>query len=279
MLTRSVSSDCRIEAGIQRHEVPDRPDHEARADEEHDRHRQLGDDEHAAKPLRSLTVAAARGFLERAVEIDRARLQAGDEADEQTAGAARPDRECRDTDIEPRASRNSGRLLDFARRARRPRRERASGRRGAERRQHAALRDPADAAAVRVPRPPPCERRSRAGALPIGRSSSSRRWRTRSAERRRPPPSASAPQDASAPNSSTSSGLTSTPRFSLVSGYARSSCFEIPSSSVCAAAIVTPGLSRASAVNPAIAAAVHRLAPRRPDREGDPQLRACRSGP
>jgi hypothetical protein len=53
-----------------------------------------------------------------------------------------------------------------------------------------------------------------------------------------------------APNSSTSSGLTSTPRFSFVSGYACSSCREMASSSLCALAMVAPGFSRASAPNP-----------------------------
>ena len=54
----------------------------------------------------------------------------------------------------------------------------------------------------------------------------------------------------SVPTSSTSSGVSSTARFSFVSGYSRSSWREMPSSSRCAAPMLTPGFSRASAANP-----------------------------
>ena len=48
------------------------------------------------------------------------------------------------------------------------------------------------------------------------------------------------------PNSSVSSGLSSTPRFSLVSGYACSSCRQIASISPCARSRETPSFKRAS---------------------------------
>ena len=131
----------RIEAGVERHQVPDGADHEARADEEHDRHRQLGDDQHAAKPLR------ARPSLPRAVSLsallrstERA-CKPGDEADEQAAGQRDRHREHRDADVEPRRheTRERHRAL------RDEQGDRAAGEQqagdGAERRQHAALRN------------------------------------------------------------------------------------------------------------------------------------------
>jgi hypothetical protein len=56
----------------------------------------------------------------------------------------------------------------------------------------------------------------------------------------------------SVPNSSTSSGLAWTARFSFVFGYSFSSCREMPSSSACAVDSATPGFSRASAANPRV---------------------------
>ena len=84
-LTRSVSTDAGIEAGIERDDVPDRSDHQAGADQQHDGQRQLGDDERAADALRAAAVAAARRFLERVVQIDRCA----------PAGRARGRPECR----------------------------------------------------------------------------------------------------------------------------------------------------------------------------------------
>ena len=54
------------------------------------------------------------------------------------------------------------------------------------------------------------------------------------------------------PNTSFTSGDTSTPRFSLVWGYACSSCLATLVMSACAVVSVTPGASRASAGNPRV---------------------------
>ena len=82
-----------IESGIQRCEISDRSDHQAGAHEQHDRERELRDNQCAADPLRSSAIAAARRLFQRSAEIHSPRLQRGRESYEHAARDRHDDRE------------------------------------------------------------------------------------------------------------------------------------------------------------------------------------------
>ncbi len=74
----------RIEPGIDAHQRDEAADEERRADEQHHRERDLGDDEHAAHALPAGAGArAARAVLQRLREIGPRQLQRRDDAEEQ----------------------------------------------------------------------------------------------------------------------------------------------------------------------------------------------------
>ena len=180
MLTRSVSTESRDRSpGSSAVEVADRADHQAGADEQHDRQRHLHDDERVAQPLRPAAVAAARRFLER-VCSDRPLAPAGPaRADEDAARERDGDGERAPRAGRVRARRSSGNVtgLCASSAATAPR---ASSRPAAA---PSSVSTQLSVISWRSSRPrrrrAPCARRSRAAALPTARSAGSRRSRRR----------------------------------------------------------------------------------------------------
>ena len=215
-------------------------------------------------------VAAARSFLQRLARIDAARVHRRRESNEDAADNRDGDGEGRDAQVESgldkgreyhRAPRDQHGDRDASQRE-------ASG--GAGEGEHAALGDElAEQAAAsgakrgadgNLPAPRLGPREQQVGDVRACDEEHERDRRHQRGQRR-----------AQRTDSSTSSGLASTPRFSLVPGCSRSSWREMSSSSRCAAASVTPGFSFASAANPRNCRGHRRR--RRVARKGRPQLR------
>ena len=108
MLTRAVRTCRGVEAGIDRGEVLDGPDHQAGADEQHHGERNFRDDQAAPQALTPPSGAAARRILQRLRQPTDASVHRRRQPEQQCACGADGNREGRDPRVHVRRARSSG---------------------------------------------------------------------------------------------------------------------------------------------------------------------------
>ena len=150
-------------------EPDEAPEQQARADEQHDRQRHFGNHEHLAQPAPPGRLAAARGFLQRLIGPQRARLQRRRQTEDQRRGERRDQPRDEHTSVDPDVldSRNAGRR-ERQQQLRAPRRQ--------EHAEHAAHHGERGALGQELANQPPASRAERGAnrQLPVPRDASGR---------------------------------------------------------------------------------------------------------